>query len=449
MSRLESKIEMLKNAIGYSNNSERHEIKVTNTEGKEEKYTIYCMYKVDNVYALAIIVNLHSKKSYLVDTNSLRTLIRNGYINNAVIYNDDKILSHKNKVKAGKAKDFVKMAIKSTQDDFKEIIDTLKEKFRYILVIDDTDITNVDFDRLLKCGAVFDLSGHLAAVIVENRKGRQIIDIIDYKRLCSLDYNIGTYSSRSMKNNKFASLPYVRLEDTADDKSYLDFELSIGKDGLSAFKHHHNGSYYVADISKISIEIATGLWGTSNVYYAIPKPEKFYTEKLFNSALTEMTYMDITRYSEQKYELAEYTEIDSEQAIYVLKSNYNKLKTGEYLQRFDGIKDATIRGLLEHKDAIRKAEKSKNKKETDKILELINKYKQGIDITNDIKKLDIRIMREDIVPISDLHAEYCTQALLSKKGTTMKDAKGKELMRIITPDELEDAYFALTDGLLV
>lgn len=429
---------MKKAKIEYGANSILEEIKFTDDKGKPVEYTVDLMYRIGKPFLFGIISRVDNGKQFLVDIESIKKMTVYGYINNTVVTVDNAIKPHKNKIiDIKRIKEYDKISISINDSNIVTKLRQLGDTYGYIIKVDDTNIKPISWLRLVPYGAVFDLGGNVCAVQVRDELGyEELMSIDKFLKISSADYNIGKWSPRSEARNFYRALKYAEV----NTEVYLKLREILGENSTKLFVEHECGDYYRCDMDKLKVEMARIIFADideekqellkTNVFYAIPRPEKFETKKLFESALREAKHIESTKFSLDKYELVEVDGLDRDAVFNLLLSRYSELHAGSYLKTYKDIVEYAVKAL--NKELVKIESEIK-----DRVLLIINEYNKGTDVTDMIEQLGFKVANESYDFKDNTHKEYVHTKLISHRAN-QDDLK--KYMRTATLEELAEHF---------
>lgn len=417
-------------------NSELGAIQFKDRSGNYIDYKVDKIYKIGKPLRFGVISRVDTGEVYLVDIDSIKKMALYGYVNNVVVTSGNALKPHKNKIaKCKNIVDYEKVTIGINEINLMDKLKEIEFKYGYIINVDDTNIDSIAWLRLEPYGVVFDLNARVCAVYVKDELGhKELLEIKKFMKMTKAEYSLGKWSPQSDSYNFFRALPYVEVA----EKELPRLKEIIGDYVANFFKKHTNGPYYRCDIDKISIELARVLFSDINdgvvknteVYYAIPRPEKFESEKLFKSALNNAAHMEDTEFSKNRYELVSIEGFNRDAVQKVLSNRYSELHAGSYLKTNKSIVDYVNKVIEKEHEKAYNANK-------EKAISIINAYNNGEDVESMMKELDILVLNEDCEVLDSTHGSYVYNKLISKRANSEDIRK---YMKTPTVEELAESF---------
>lgn len=391
-----------------------------------------------------IIKRVDNGKELLITSKSLVEMIKQGYINNAAF--QFSIKQHKNKVNnTPNLHPFNVRDVKGAE--LGDIINELKNKYTYLIEVDNKGIKTISWLHMEPFKFIYDLSGHLCALHIRDEYNNvEIVSLHKFERMSKPEYNRGKYSPVNLSNNVNRVLNYIDI--SLETYNTLKEELGIGAVSHFKMKDPHiektdnKRVYRCEHIDKVNMEVIIRLFADIkkndegydeitclNVYYAIPRPEKFRYRNDFLSAMNEANHLDRTRYSQDKFVIVEATGLDVVMAKNILKNNWDTLRTGKYLDTYTSIDNYIITKIKEEKD-------KSLEEHREKVFKLIESYNNGTFKESMLKDLNFKVL-DDSRFRDSTHRESEMFRIVSYRG---KPQENDKYMRLATLEELAEEF---------
>ena len=331
--------------IQVKDNSEIGTLKFVDDNKNPVKYYLKEIYLIGNkTYPNYVIANDLLNTEVLVDSESLIELHDRGYIDNIIISEDNKIRLHNKSIKANNSKEFKKFPNISDEKSLEILKDNLEQRFVYITHVDKMPKC-IAVHRLEKIGLAYDLGKNVAAVELKNKYDHMFMDIGEFEYWSDNKNNLNNICPRDDRNNFNIVLNWQRLS----EEEYEKLSKTLQSNELSKFNHHANGAYYTSVIRDLHIEVAKYVYGLDNVYFLIPKPEKFSTSKKdFENSIWCISNRCGNTFDFNKYDIIKCVNFNRCRAKDLLMANYELLKDGKYLSEYESISSWLIHNM--HKE---------------------------------------------------------------------------------------------------
>ena len=363
--------------------------------GRIIDYTLTKLYKMCNKFQFGLIKRVDNGDEFLVTLDSIRKMCIYGYINNIYIEEKpdtgkDVIKHHTNKLKADKSiKPFEVESYSANEgDETLELLCRLSKEYDCLYNVDNEDIRPISWLRLVPYGFIFDLGRHVCAVKVRDELGaEQVLEINKFNEMQTPRYNEGKFSPRSGHKNFCRVLDYIDIY----VEDYNSIKESFGISSLRNFYLHESGKYYRGRVQDLTLTLTSQITSEDNMPYeielAIPKPEKFDTKSIFESALREAKALEDTRFNDRDYVIVNPLNVDTSVIMNMLLNEYYDLQDGDYYKEHKDIADYVFKKY-------RKFREIDEEITTRKIIGIINSYNNGESIDYDLKMLGIFVPDE-------------------------------------------------------